>query len=79
MNSSLEVFTQTNSLASQSTLDGAPSITQLESIHSNGALYMVTFDHNIIVHCISDFSLLKQVLLLMLFLSTISSSVTEET
>jgi len=60
MNSALEVFTQTNSLASPSTLDGGPSVTQLESISSNGALYMVTFDHNIIVHQISDFSIMKQ-------------------
>ena len=62
MSTSLEVFTQTNSLAVQSTLEGAPSITQLESLASNGTLYMATFDHNIIVHRLSNFSILKQVL-----------------
>jgi len=60
MSTSLEVFTQTNSLAVQSTLEGAPSITQLESLASNGTLYMATFDHNIIVHRLSNFSILKQ-------------------
>ena len=74
MNSALEVFTQTNSLASPSTLDGGPSVTQLESISSNGALYMVTFDHNIIVHQISDFSIMKQVLIFVSFVSLLPTS-----
>ena len=60
MNSSSEVFTQIDTLVSKPTVEGAAAITQLEVNNDN--LYVVTFDHNVIVHQISDLSLVKQVI-----------------
>ena len=56
-----QVYTQTESLVSRPDLDGAPSVTQIESDASNGLIYVVTFDHNILVHRTDDLSLVKQV------------------
>ena len=60
LKASKEIFSQTNSLVSASTLEGAPSITQLHYSSSDDTIYMVTFDHNIIVHKVSDFAPVKQ-------------------
>ena len=57
-----EVFTQTDSLVSQPIAEGAPTITQLEYNKSKDHIYVITFDHNIIVHHTNDFSLVKQVI-----------------
>lgn len=56
-----EVFTQVNSLVSPPDVEGAPTITQLHCNEKTNHLYVVTFDHNIIVHHAKDFSLVKQV------------------
>ncbi len=57
----LEVFTQTDSLVSQPIVEGAPTVTQLEYNKANDQIYVITFDHNIIVHRAEDFALVKQV------------------
>ena len=62
MKTATEVFTQKDSLVSPPGVEGAPTITQLEHNLANDNLYIVTFDHNIVVHKISDLSLVKQVI-----------------
>jgi hypothetical protein len=59
--SGIEVFTQTDSLVTQPIVEGAPTITQLEYNETNDHLYVITFDHNIIVHQRKDLALVKQV------------------
>lgn len=56
-----EVFTQTDSLVSQPIVEGAPTITQIEYNKVSDHLYVITFDHNIIVHQTKDLALVKQV------------------
>lgn len=60
MTSGREVYTQKDSLV-KSAGEGALAITQLLFSEVDGFLYVVTYDHNIIVHQLSDFSLVKQV------------------
>ncbi|KZS02971.1 Transducin beta protein 3 [Daphnia magna] len=55
-----EVFTQTDSLVSQPIVEGAPTITQIEYNKVSDHLYVITFDHNIIVHQTKDLALVKQ-------------------
>lgn len=62
MKTATEVFTQKDSLISPPGVEGAPTITQLEHNQANDYLYIVTFDHNIVVHKVSDLSLVKQVI-----------------
>jgi len=62
--SGIEVFTQTDSLVTQPVVEGAPTITQLEYNEFNDHLYVITFDHNIIVHQRKDFALVKQVIVI---------------
>lgn len=61
MKSGIEVFTQKDSLVTVAVSEGAPAITQLEYNKVTDQLYVITFDHNIIVHKKKDFSLTKQV------------------
>lgn len=61
MKTATEVFIQKDSLVSPPSIEGAPTITQLEHNAANDHLYVVTYDHNIIVHKTSDLSLVKQV------------------
>lgn len=63
MKTGAEVFTQTDSLVCQPTIDGAPTITQLEYNQAEDQICVITFDHNILVHQAADFSLVKQVIL----------------
>ena len=62
MKTATEVFTQKDSLVSPPGVEGAPTITQLVYNSTNDLLYVVTFDHNIMVHRMCDLSLIKQVL-----------------
>lgn len=62
LKSGTEVFTQTDSLVSQPIVEGAPTITQLEYNKASDQIYVITFDHNIIVHQKKDLALVKQVI-----------------
>lgn len=56
-----EVYTQTDSLVKCASSEDALAITQLSYSKVDSYLYVVTYDHNIIVHRLNDFSLVKQV------------------
>ena len=62
--SGIEVLTQTDSLVTQPIVEGAPTITQLEYNEINDHIYVITFDHNIIVHQRKDLTLVKQVIII---------------